>query len=209
MKKNGFYIIIAVVAITFGLTMLIKYYRPPTAGDVSFDDFPLEIGGWRAYPETVSNEVLQILNPQAIFAANYVNADGVKIHLLFDFFSSEATFGGPHSPRNCLPGSGWKIEKTVTRPIDLSDREFDAGRFILRFEQSSDVMDFWYVTHLGETANDYTFKMYELISALTFKPRDIAFIRFVADNDPESLAALDQFQKLMVPEIYKQLPFEQ
>lgn len=208
MKKNGFYIILTLLMLTFGLTMLIKYYRPPTAGNVSFEDFPLEIGNWRAYPETVSNEVLQLLNPEAIFSANFVNTKGIKIHLLFDFFSSEASFGGPHSPRNCLPGSGWKIERTQSLPLSIDGREFEGGRFILKYEGSSDVMDFWYVTHLGETANDYAFKMHELISALTFKPRDIAFIRFIADNNPESLEALEQFQKLILPEIYQRLPFE-
>ena len=66
-------------------------------------------------------------------------------------------------------------------------------------------MDFWYITHYGETANDYMFKIYMLVSALTFKPRDIAFVRFVAQDDPKSLAALDEFQSLVLKEIYGHL----
>ena len=68
-------------------------------------------------------------------------------------------------------------------------------------------MDFWYVTNFGETANDYTFKLHLLASALTFKPRDVAFVRFIAGDDPASLKALEQFQALAVKEIYRYLPF--
>ena len=69
-------------------------------------------------------------------------------------------------------------------------------------------MDFWYITNYGETANDYVFKFYEMLSALTLQPKDVAFVRFVADGDPQSLEALEQFKELFLPEIYDRLPFK-
>jgi hypothetical protein len=45
------------------------------------------------------------------------------------------------------------------------------------------------------------------MSALTFSPRDVAFVRFVTDNNPENLEALKEFQKLVIPEVYNHLPF--
>ncbi len=208
MDKKSFYLSILVITLTFVMTLLIKFYRPATAGDVSFDSFPLTIGDWQGTEEIVDPRVLELLNPQAIISATYVNSDGISVHLLFDFFSSEATFGGPHSPRNCLPGSGWVIKETVANNIVNANSVIPAGRFQLQMNKSKQVMDFWYITHYGETANDYIFKLYELLSALTFKPRDIAFVRFVANDDPQSLKALAEFQTLMLKEIYGHLPFE-
>ncbi len=208
MDKKSFYISILVITLTFAMTLLIKFYRPATAGDVNFDTFPLTIGDWQGTEDIVDPQVLELLNPQAIISATYVNSDGISIHLLFDFFSSEATFGGPHSPRNCLPGSGWVIKETVANNIVNANSVIPAGRFQLQMNKSKQVMDFWYITHYGETANDYIFKLYELLSALTFKPRDIAFVRFVADDSPQSLEALAEFQTLMLKEIYGHLPFE-
>ncbi len=208
MDKKSFYISLIVIALTFAMTLLIKFYRPETAGNVNFDSFPLEIGDWKGTKETLDPQILELLNPQAIISATYVNSEGISIHLLFDFFSSEAAFGGPHSPRNCLPGSGWVITETVANNIRNKNSVIPAGRFQLQMHKSKQVMDFWYITNYGETANDYVFKLYELLSALTFKPRDIAFVRFVAKDDPKSLKALEEFQTLMLKEIYGHLPFK-
>lgn len=208
MGKKSFYLCLGAVVFTFIFTLLIRFYRPQTAGNVDFDNFPMKIGEWRGERDTISPDILGILNPQAIVSATYTNPEGISVHLLCDFFSSEATFGGPHSPRNCLPGSGWTITGTESNSIEVANRIIPAGRFQLQLDQFHQVMDFWYITHMGETANDYVFKLYELLSALTFKPRDIAFVRFVAKDDPESLAALKEFQKLSLKEIYQRLPFE-
>jgi EpsI family protein len=207
MDKKAFYFIISIVLVAFIFTMLLTYFRPESAGDVDFDNFPLEIGEWKGKNEKISQTVIDLLNPMDITSITYVNNEGISIHLFFDYFSSDASFGGPHSPRNCVPGSGWIVENSYKNNIQFNGKVIPAGVFELQFEQSQSVMEFWYVTHFGETANDYEFKLYELLSALTFSPRDVAFIRFVADNDPKSLEALKEFQSLVIPEIYSYLPF--
>ena len=68
-------------------------------------------------------------------------------------------------------------------------------------------MDFWYVTRRGETANDYQFKLYTMISSLTLQPTDVAFIRFAAYDTPAGLQALDDFEQTFVPLIYSYLPY--
>ena len=208
MDKKKFYFFLSAVILAFVLMLLIKFYRPDTAGNVNFDTFPKVIGEWQGKEEHVAPEILEMLNPEDILSITYTNAQGQSIHLLFDFFSSEATFGGPHSPRNCLPGAGWVIAAHTPLTIESKNRTINAGRFDLHYGQAKQVMDFWYITHFGETANDYVFKMYELLSALTFQPRDIAFVRFVAEDSPQGLAALKEFQSLILPEIYNHLPFE-
>lgn len=207
MDKKSFTLIVIILLVTFAVTLMIRFYRPASAGAVNFDDFPLQLGDWQGDRDTVSATVLELLNPQDIFSATYVNRQGVKIHLLFDYFSSDASFGGPHSPRNCLPGSGWVITETVPNDLQLDNHRIEANRFELRLQERQQVMDFWYVTGYGETANDYTFKLYMMLSALTFRPRDVAFVRFVTDRNPQSLEALQEFQKLAIKEIYARMPF--
>jgi len=207
MDKKSFGIIISLLVVTFAITSLFRYYRPQSAAVANFDSFPLEVGQWVGRAEKIDRWTLELLNPKAIFSATYVNPNGVRIHLFFDFFSSEASFGGPHSPRNCLPGSGWVIFDDYEHPIQLDERTIPAHRFELRYEQTGQVMDFWYVTNFGETANDYVFRLYETISSLTLRPKDVAFIRIITDDNPRSLEALAEFEKLFVGRIYSYLPF--
>jgi hypothetical protein len=68
-------------------------------------------------------------------------------------------------------------------------------------------MDFWYITRFGETASDYVLKLNTMISSLMLRPTDKAFVRFVAADNPESIAAMERFERLFITEIYDHLPF--
>lgn len=207
MDKRPFTIVIVILAVTFSAISVMRYYRPPSAADVSFDDFPLALGEWTGVRRDIPPAVIELLNPKAIFSAAYTNSEGVQVDLLFDFFSSESSIGGPHSPRNCLPGQGWIILETVENRVEINDRTIPANRFELRHGDTRQVMDFWYVTNYGETANDYVFKLYQVLSSLTLKPKEVAFVSFTTNRQAKSLAALEQFEKLATKEIYSYLPF--
>ena len=107
---------------------------------------------------------------------------------------------------NCLPASGWVVEGSALRTIDLGTRTLPAKRLMLRYKQVGHVMDFWYVTPWGETSNDYRLKFNEMLTSLTLRSRHLTFVRFVAKDSPECLAALDRFEKTFLPEIYSRLP---
>jgi len=208
MDKKSFSVIIIILFITFTVTTTLKYYRPESDIMVDFSDFPLELDNWRGVENNTPKYVLDILNPQDLFSASYVNDDGLTINLFFDYFSPDRGYGGPHSPRNCLPGSGWIIQENNTHNIELDERILSANRLNLRYQNNHYIMDFFYITHFGETGNDYMFKIYEILSSLSFKQKDIAFIKFECLDTPENKEALVEFQKLFIKEIYQRLPFE-
>ena len=83
-----------------------------------------------------------------------------------------------------------------------------ASRLYVKYGQALRVVDYWYITSHGETANDYTLKFYTMVSALQFKPTDVAFVRFVSPADSTSLAQLDQFEQEMSQQVYTLLPFD-
>jgi hypothetical protein len=93
------------------------------------------------------------------------------------------------------------------REININGRIIKANRFHLRLGETKQVMDFWYITRHGETANDYKFKIYTMLSSLTLQPTDVAFIRFVAYDTPSGKQALDDFEQTFVPVIYGYLPY--
>jgi hypothetical protein len=46
-----------------------------------------------------------------------------------------------------------------------------------------------------------------MISSLTLRPTDKAFVRFVASQDSQGIAALEDFERLFIGEVYGHLPF--
>ncbi len=207
MDKKSFWLVLTIVIVTVAISAMIKFYRPASNAQINFDAFPLSRGDWTGVREEVPDYVIEMLNPKEILAATYTNGRGARVQVLFDFFSGEASFGGPHSPRNCLPGAGWSLSPASLHPIALSDRTITVDRIVIGRDNTKQVMDFWYVTNYGETSSDYRLKLYSMLSSLTLKPRDVAFIRLIADDNEESRAALDEFESLFVDEIYNCLPF--
>ena len=193
-----------------GLTVegALRFYQPESTAEVNFSDFPLETNGWRGTREEIPQLVLNLLRPKAIFSGTYKRDEGQVVHLLFDFFVGEQSFGGPHSPRNCLPGGGWVINSERSHEISVGNRQIDGGRFALSYEGKKYTMDFWYITNYGETASDYKFRIYSLLSSLTLKPRETGFVRMIAEDSERGLEALEQFEQVFVPEVYDHLPFE-
>ncbi len=207
MEKKSFIIIIILLAITFSMTMTIKYYRPSVPEQSGLAQIPFEKGGWLGTYLPLDSASIAMLNPDRMFSGIYSDSTGNKVQLFVDYYSPQNTWGGIHSPRNCLPGSGWVILSTEKRPMELNGKRFTANRLTLQSGSSRQVMDFWYVCRHGETANDYIFKYYNMLSALTLKPTDTAFIRFVTADDAKSIAAMEQFETEIVSDIYLYLPF--
>lgn len=207
MDKKAFILILVISLATFSTAAVIQYYQPESETVVSFDDMPLVASDWVGQRLEIPDYVTDLLRPKDIFSASYSNGQGQSVHLLFDFFVSDGSFGGPHSPRNCLPGSGWEIIEVEERTIVINGLAIPAGRFKIRLNEREQVMDFWYVTNYGATASDYVFKLYSMLGSLSLQPREVAFIRFTASGDPQSIEALDEFEKLIIPEIYSRLPF--
>lgn len=208
MAKKTFITFLLVLFATFLFCSAVEYYRPKTSSITKFEKFPVEKGDWIGQRDDLIPAIVEILNPTEIFSATFTNPEGIEVHLFFDYFSQQNSRAGPHSPRNCLPGSGWTILDTEEREITVDGRTIKIGRFHMRLGGLEKVMDFWYVTRHGETANDFMFKFYMMINSLTFKPIDVAFIRIIAHDDEEGLLALDDFENVFVEEIYQHLQFD-
>ena len=208
MAKKTFITFLLVLVATFLFCSAVKYYRPRISSSTKFEKFPVEKGDWIGQRDDLIPAIVEMLNPTEIFSATYTNPEGIEVHLFFDYFSQMNSRGGPHSPRNCLPGSGWMILDTEEREITVNGRIIKIGRFYMSLGESEKVMDFWYITRYGETSNDFTFKFYMMINSLTFRQIDVAFIRIIANDDEEGLLALDDFENVFVEEIYQHLQFD-
>nr|MBN2276789.1 EpsI family protein [candidate division Zixibacteria bacterium] len=206
MAKKTFTIILIALLLTFAFAFAIKHYRPSSTLIPALETIPLEKNGWIGQTENLDQSIIDILSPDQFFSASYQNSAGARVQLFVNYFASDNRIGGPHSPRNCLPGSGWSIKNIEPRIIATPAGKIKGARFRIDYKQEQEVMDFWYVTNYGETANDYEFKLYLMLSSLSFRPTDRAFIRFISKADSVSLLYLDEFERTFTGDIYKALP---
>lgn len=208
MAKKAFLIFLALLLATFTFSGALSCFRPSAGRHVDIDQFPLTKGDWTARTLPIEKGVIAMLEPDAIFNALYANSSGDKVDLFFSYFAGSNARSGVHSPRNCMPGAGWTIEKTEPHDIKFGSAVIPASRMFVRYEGDTRVVDYWYITRHGETSNDYSRKLYMMLGALSFQPADVAFIRFIGANNPAGIAQLESFESEFVDEIYKLLPFD-
>lgn len=207
MGKKAFLAISGIIIFSGIFSIMIRYYQPVPEKTVKFESFPLQKNDWMGSRKTVPASILEVLKADEIFFAEYVNHDGIHIYLLFEYFYTRTYGKSVHSPRNCLPGSGWVISSTSKRQINSADRSISASRFNLRLQDRKLLMDYWYISRSGETGNEFLLMFDLMKSALVRKPTDVAFVRITADDNPYGEKALDEFEKQFIDEIYNHLPF--
>ncbi|MEW5794993.1 MAG: exosortase C-terminal domain/associated protein EpsI [Candidatus Zixiibacteriota bacterium] len=204
MDRKTFLIIALIITAAGVAGAVVKYQTPKALIGPGWGGFPLQKDDWLGHEDVVAQGVIDLLKPDHLFNANYADNDGHRVNLFLGSFSDPR--GGPHSPMNCLPASGWIVESSEPRSIEFGGRVIRAKRLHLRFRQTAHVMDFWYITTWGETASDYQLKLFQMMTSLTLQPRHLTFVRFVAKESPESLAALDRFEAAFLADIYSRLP---
>ena len=204
MDRKKFFLIAVVIIVAATISWVVKYRQPRLENSADWSTFPLKSGEWVGEIDAVPQGVIDLLQPNGIFNANYFGSDGIQVNLFLGDWSDARV--GPHSPLNCVPGSGWLVEESLDHSVQHGKREIPAKRLRLVYKQNDYLMDFWYITPYGETSNDYQLKLYEMLTSLTLQPRHLTFVRFVARDSEAGRAALDRFEQTFINEIYQRLP---
>ena len=204
MDRKKFLLIAVVIIVAAAVSWVVKYCQPRLEGSADWSTLPLKSGEWIGEADVVDQWMIDMLRPNSIFNANYFGSDKIQVNLFLGDWSG--TRGGPHSPLNCLPASGWIVKETLDRPVPYGSRRIPARRLCLQHRQELYLMDFWYITPFGETSNDYQLKLYEMLTSLMLRPRHLTFVRFVARDSEAGQAALERFEQTFVDEIYQRLP---
>ena len=71
--------------------------------------FPSHFGDWRVFSEgVVDKETQDVLRADDTLSREYAKPDGAAANLFIAYFKTQRYGQSPHSPKNCLPGSGWQ-----------------------------------------------------------------------------------------------------
>jgi EpsI family protein len=142
--------------------------------------FPKEFGGWKLVQEaTMEKEILDVLRADEVFTRWYTHAESNELVSLFiAYFNTQRTGKAPHSPRNCLPGSGWTPTVNDRIQIALPGRPpIEANRYIVAKGQDKSLVIYWYQNHVRTVASEYTAKIYTVLDALRYNRSDVAIVK--------------------------------
>ena len=170
--------------------------------------FPAQIGGWRmAQDVKIEKEILDLLNADDTLDRSYVNPSGnAAAYLFIAYFETQRAGQAPHSPKNCLPGSGW--EPIESGPIAITapgrSEPIRSNRYLVAHGDEKSVVLYWYQSQNRVVASEYKAKMWTVADAIRYNRTDTALVRVIvpiAGNDEAGaqLAAVDFVESFFMP----------
>jgi EpsI family protein len=146
-------------------------------------EFPAQLGAWsQAQEGFVDQETLDVLRADDVLSRTYADpARGRGASLFVAFFKSQRTGQAPHSPKNCLPGSGWTPSESDVRAIQVPGRDqpISVNRYVVSKGEDKSVVLYWYQSRDRVIASEYRAKFYLVADAIRYNRTDTALVRVV------------------------------
>ncbi len=184
-----------------------------TALHKPFSTFPKQIGDWTGKELRFDQQVYDVLGVDDSFLCDYQTIDGRYINLYIGFYQSQRKGDLIHSPKNCMPGSGWNITSSSLEELTVADahQEKNKGiKLILEKGNRKQVMFYWFQSRGRYISSEYMQKVYLVIDSITRHRTDGSFVRLitpVAGNDEKkALKELQDFTKLLLPILQQYIP---
>ena len=165
---------------TAGMAYLSKREATPPAKPLS--DFPTQIAGFKAFADfPLEQRFIDALGVTDYLNRGYFSPSEGQLGLYIGYFRSQRTGASIHSPKNCLPGSGWQPEEAKVYELPLEDgRKVPINLYIVRKDSDEQLVLYWYQAHGRVVASEYWGKYYLVYDALRLNRTDAALVRITA-----------------------------
>ena len=148
----------------------------------SLDGFPKEIGGWRMIQQgVIEQDVKDVLRADDYITREYAASPEKVANLFVAFFKSQRAGQTPHSPKNCLPGSGWVWTIADTVPLTVPGRSapIEINRYLVSKGESRSMVLYWYQSRDRVVASEYRAAAFTAWDALRYNRTDTELVRVV------------------------------
>jgi EpsI family protein len=190
-------------------------------------NFPEKLPGWQMISQgVVEQDALDVLRADDILSRFYARSQ-VDINqldrsqkeallmtseeLFVAYFATQQNGQSPHSPKNCLPGSGWQPVDTGEISVPISGLgAIKINKYLIEKGEHQSLVLYWYQSHGRVVANEFAAKFYLVADSLRYRRSDTALVRVVVPVMHDDLAgALDgatSFVQAVFPAVYHFLP---
>jgi EpsI family protein len=174
---------------------------------------PQFISDWSGTDVQIDQESLDVLGAGDFLSREYAhNTNSQSIDLFVGYFPTQRTGVSIHSPRNCLPGSGWTFESS--RSIDLKDatgKPHRVGEYVITDGEHRQFVIYWYQSHGRSIASEYLAKLYLVVDAIAMDRTDGALVRVATpinstEGPAQARARAESFTSQLTPVLSRFIP---
>jgi len=152
---------------------------------------PARVEGWVSEDFTLTETSVQVLGADAYLSRRYESSRGAQVWFFLAYFREQQVGSQIHSPRNCLPGSGWSVRSLTRTDVLLGRDRQPAQRMLIERTGQRQEMLYWFRTQSGTVTGEYGLKWDLLRNSLLGRPTNAVFVRWnAASADAEAMRDL-------------------
>jgi EpsI family protein len=178
------------------------------------EEFSLANPNWLLVENVeIDKETLDVLKADDWLSRIYQNRSTGKWATLFvAYFETQRTGKAPHSPKNCLPGSGWAPSQSGTIDIQVAGEPvpIHVNRYIVAHGDNQDVVLYWYQSRDRVIASEYAAKIFTVTDSIRYNRTDTALVRVIvpvqAGDTQSAVDAAVSFVQVLFEPLKQYLP---
>jgi EpsI family protein len=155
----------------------------------------------------------QALQVDDYMMRQYLREQGAPIGLYVGYYQSMRQGATYHSPKNCLPGSGWYVVKTGTARVDVVNRHGQAvkvNRYVIQKGLETQLVLYWYQDRGRTITSEYWAKIYMGTDAIVKNRTDGSLVRltipFTGEDENMAFSQAKAFAEKIFPLLREYLP---
>lgn len=175
--------------------------RMPLALAQPLDSIAPELAGFTGVGNPPLQEnVLRELKPSSYLTRTY-RKDDLSADVFIAFYEQQRAGESMHSPKHCLPGSGWEIWDYGTLDLTARSRTFTVNRYSISRETRRSLVLYWYQSPGRIFASEYLGKILLARDALLRNSTSGSIVRIIVPDAPGALAQSSALASALIPEV--------
>lgn len=182
----------------------------PKATDL--ETMPYDIDTWHGTTEALAPGVREVLGDGHFLSRMYTSPIEQPVDLFIAYYSSQRSGDTIHSPKNCLPGSGWTPLESDRIWVDMGgNHSIRVNRYVVAQGMDRQLVMYWYQAHGRVTPSEYAAKFYLVADSIRMNRSDGGMVRLVTPIVPgetldQSQARAVKFARVLYPMLNAYIP---
>jgi EpsI family protein len=174
-------------------------------------ELPATMGSWQFLQEGLVDADTQAVLKADDLLNRYYAKGSLGANLFVAAFRSQRNGKAPHSPKNCLPGSGWTPLSSSVVAIDVGrSLPIQVNRYVVAHGDERSLVLYWYQSRDRAIASEYTAKFWVVADAMRLNRTDTALVRVVLPildrNEEAANQAANDFVRAFYGTLREYLP---
>jgi EpsI family protein len=193
---------VAILSATLAASALTERRHPQSLSE-SLQSIPKTLAGFSVQqdaplpPSTLKRLVV------SDYISRIYSGNGLPLSLLITYYAEQRAGESMHSPKHCLPGSGWEIWKYGSAEIGTAGGPVTVNKYFIHKGAERQVVLYWYESSSRVIASEYLGKFLLMRDAALNGRTDGALVRILVPDQPDAMDRALRFARELIPYVQR------